>query len=409
MKRLQLIGAMALLLALAVAAPARAAFGLQEADVSFEREGGEIAQLAGSHPFQMTTTVAFDTVEGGGKVSPDESLRDLEVELPAGFAGVPSATVRCTSSEFATFNKEVEPPLPACPNASVVGYVDIAASFDPFDAGNIEHSGAALYNLVPPPGTVARFGFIYANVPVTIEVKVSESAPYRVVAGVRNAPQPLRVYSSKVTLWGDPGAAAHDPYRGTCLAGIEQFGNAVSRGLCPVTGEGPGLLRLPTSCDGPLETRFAGDSWESPGNWVSALSLTHDREAPPNPIGLSECGVLGFGPEIGAEPTTKAASSPTGLDFSLDVNDPNSSSAKETAVTNSDIKETVVTLPEGMTINPSQAEGLSVCSETEVGRETSSSEFGAGCPAGSKIGTVELETPLLPETLLKGSLFVATR
>ena len=60
-----------------------------------------------------------------------------------------------------------------------------------------------------------------------------------------------------------------------------------------------------------------------------------------------------------------------------------------------------------MTINPSQAEGLEVCSEEQLAHETSQSEFGAGCPAASKIGTIEVETPLLPEELFKGTLFVA--
>jgi hypothetical protein len=59
-----------------------------------------------------------------------------------------------------------------------------------------------------------------------------------------------------------------------------------------------------------------------------------------------------------------------------------------------------------MTVNPALAEGLSACSETDLAHETISSAPGEGCPNGSKIGSVEVETPVLEQTL-KGSLFLA--
>jgi hypothetical protein len=43
-----------------------------------------------------------------------------------------------------------------------------------------------------------------------------------------------------------------------------------------------------------------------------------------------------------------------------------------------------------------------------VGRESAASPFGAGCPAESKVGSVEVESPLLEEKVFKGSWFVAT-
>jgi hypothetical protein len=72
----------------------------------------------------------------------------------------------------------------------------------------------------------------------------------------------------------------------------------------------------------------------------------------------------------------------------------------------SSIRKAVVTLPEGMTANPALAEGLNVCSEADLARETLAAAPGAGCPEASKIGTVEVETPLLEEPV-DGSLFVA--
>ena len=59
-----------------------------------------------------------------------------------------------------------------------------------------------------------------------------------------------------------------------------------------------------------------------------------------------------------------------------------------------------------MTINPSQAEGLEVCSEADLARETLAAQPGEGCPQASKIGTVEVESPLIDEAI-GGSLYVA--
>ena len=61
-----------------------------------------------------------------------------------------------------------------------------------------------------------------------------------------------------------------------------------------------------------------------------------------------------------------------------------------------------------MTVNPSIAEGLAVCSRAQLEGESVDSPPGQGCPEASKIGTVEVETPLLQGTLLSGQVFQAT-
>ena len=124
------------------------------------------------------------------------------------------------------------------------------------------------------------------------------------------------------------------------------------------------------------------------------------------PQGFTDCNRLNFNPTIEAQPTTKAAASPTGLDFSLDVKDEGLTNPKGLA--QSDIKKAVVTLPEGMSANPSIAEGLVTCTEADLARETLNAEPGTGCPEASKIGTVEVESPLVEEPVL-GSLFIATQ
>ena len=55
-----------------------------------------------------------------------------------------------------------------------------------------------------------------------------------------------------------------------------------------------------------------------------------------------------------------------------------------------------MTLPEGMTLNPSAAHGLETCSPAQIGIGRTNP---VTCPAGSKVGTVTIETDLPPHSL----------
>jgi len=70
------------------------------------------------------------------------------------------------------------------------------------------------------------------------------------------------------------------------------------------------------------------------------------------------------------------------------------------------LKSAVVTLPEGMTLNPSAAAGLGYCTEAELESETAASVQGEGCPNDSKIGTVRVKSPGINEEAT-GALYVA--
>jgi hypothetical protein len=67
-----------------------------------------------------------------------------------------------------------------------------------------------------------------------------------------------------------------------------------------------------------------------------------------------------------------------------------------TANSQADIKNTTVALPKGVSVNPGQANGLGACqlSQDGVGREGPPS-----CPPNSKVGTVEVDTPVLRNRL----------
>jgi hypothetical protein len=386
MKRLAITLAATALMALAIVPAANADFGLKELDVTFNNEDGSVATQAGAHPFSMTTTLAFDTrpdAELGYEV-PDGNVRDLRIPQMEGLVGNPTAVPTCSNAEFLSG-------LRNCPVTSQVGVIDVIQG---------EPSGAEhfpVYSLTPPPGVAMKLGFYVLVVPVTVELGVNESFPSNILASLTNITNAVPVYRSEVTLWGVPAAKAHDPEREG--AGCDG---------CSVNITPKPFLTTPRACLGPLGTSFKADSWQSPGAWFEASVLTHDEAEPSNPQGMIGCGNLSFNPSITAQPTAKAASSPTGLDFSLDVKDENLTNPSEDARANSDIRKAVVTLPEGMSTNPSLAEGLTTCSEAQLAAERARFVAGAGCPEASKIGSVEVETPLLENKLVTGSLYIAT-
>jgi hypothetical protein len=367
-----------------LAPAARAAFEFEAVGLGFTAADETPSMQAGSHPFAMENLLSVTTYEEGGGEFPSGEVRDLQIDLPDGFAGDPKATLRCSGADFADIIPQTK--RPACADDTAVGVASIDVGL-----GLREHLVAPVYNLDPAPGTVAKLGFVVTTggVPVTIDIGLSEKAPYHVVAKLTDVSQAVLFYSSRVKLWGNPASPVHDSERGRCAY--------ESSATCATSGPERPFLTLPTSCTGPLTAIFHAVAWNS------GAQAYDEAETP---VGVSGCGELGFAPEATATPTSSSAESPSGLDFDLQVDDPGLTSAGGRS--QSAIEKAVVTMPRGVTINPSQAEGLGVCTEAQLAAEKSSSAPGAGCPNASKIGTVKVKTPLLEGETLSGSLFVAT-
>lgn len=361
-----------------LAAPAGAAFGIKAADVTFTNADGSAAIQAGSHPFAFTNSFDANTVIEGGETVSDGDFKDLTLSLPPGFVVDPKAVQPCSSADFLLVDPQH--PYGRCPDSSALGGI-IAHG-----PGELGGDPGAIYNLVPPPGVALRLGFHVLHVAVTVDGTISTTPPYHALAAVHNISDAVSFGGSAVTLWGNPAAPVHDAERGQCFA--------VAGSSCPVSIAERPFLFLPRSCSGTLTTVFKADSWQ--GAQAEAIA--------PTP-GMSDCAKLNFGPRFSAQPTSTQAESPSGLDADVNIEDEGLMSPAGLA--QSDIKKAVVTLPEGVTINPSQAEGLAACSEADLDRETLGSEFGEGCPAASKVGSVEVESPLLEGDIFKGSVFVA--
>ena len=169
---------------------------------------------------------------------------------------------------------------------------------------------------------------------------------------------------------------------------------------------------MPTSCELPFTSTVSGDSWAAPGQPSQQISPAVSYTLPQ---ALDSCNHLGFAPEISVAPDVSQASSPTGLNVKVHVPQTTELDAKNVA--ESSLKDTTVTLPEGLVLNPAGADGLDACSEAQIGftgvEPVSGMDlFTPGlpqpfCPDASKVGTVEIETPLLPNAL-KGAVYLAT-
>jgi hypothetical protein len=402
--------------------PAVPSFGFCHLDMTFTGEEGSPQMQAGSHPFAQTITIEPNT-----EINPDPKLgkvpiglpRELRVELPPGFTGSPDATPQCSAAGFSkhvqeflnsageTVNLGGAALLPDCPDVSAVGLIKIRGA-----NGGGSHElelATPVYNLVPPPGVAARLGFSVTLVgTVIVDLRVKQTPPYNLIATIPDITQMHLFYGADTTLWSDPGSPAHNDDRGICGAefnvegeGKHDLGDFLGVS-CPASLPPLAFFTLPRTCTGPLVTLFEADSWE--GEHATGEAQTHGPFG--EPLGLGGCEHLGFAPQISALPTSHSASSPSGLDFEVDVHDHGLTDPR--GIANSDVKKAVVTLPRGVTVNPGQAEGLGTCSEADFAREAADSQFGAGCPAASKIGSVEVETPLLHGVLLRGSVFVAT-
>src|SRR5262249_39923778 len=106
---------------------------------------------------------------------------------------------------------------------------------------------------------------------------------------------------------------------------------------------------------------------------------------------------------ISVAPDGPAASTPTGLTVGVHV--PQDVSLNATGLGEADVKYTKVVLPAGMQLSPAAADGLSSCSLEQI---SLSSPGSPSCPEGSKVGTVEIKTPLLAEPL-EGAAYLAAQ
>jgi uncharacterized repeat protein (TIGR01451 family) len=394
-------------------------FGVEDFKFVPEEEGGAVDARAGSHPFQLTATLALnggrEIVRPNGRVGPEQPAlpRDVRFALPPGLVGDATAILQCSALDFAQVTANGNSNL--CPANTVVGVASVSI-YEPFVGGLITYP-VPLFNLAPGPGEPARFGFTVLRSPVIIDTSVRGGRDYGVVAGASNITELAGFLSTQVTFWGVPGDPRHDPSRGwACLAG--GYGGEGHSCVAQEQANPAAFLTLPTSCALPFKAGVEGDAWPTKADPQgltlppAEYQLTDDLG---RSVGLTGCEQLPFSPSIEVSPETHAASTPTGLDVHVHL--PQDSTGSPEGLAEAAIKDVTVALPEGMALNPAGASGLESCSEQQVGFEgvggdgtmlfspTIGEQF---CPDTSKVGTVKVKIPIIKNPL-EGAVYVASQ
>ncbi len=375
-------------------------FGVKAFDVNFLNENGTPDTQAGSHPYELVNNISLNTrfmpeesnADSPYVIEPAGTIKDLTLDLPPGVVGDPNATTKkCTLTEL-----DAGDGAALCPAESVVGHYKLYWSTHIFYG---EGWNEQLYNMVTPHGVALQLGSNFVNPKLFINNGVLAGGDYPVQSTVVNAPPAAPVIKSSVAIFGVVGSGS------TRKA----------------------FLTLPTGCHGPLRSSISIDSWQAPGHWVEKSEVM--RNVAGTPVSLTGCSKLQFPPEISVAPDTTNASTSSGLTVGVHVSQ--KAAFNPEGLAESSLRDTTVTLPEGVAINPSGADGLEACSEGLAGFEgftEFNSEFEPGvktatftptpieqlqpgtsfCPSGSKIGTVKIKTPLL-EHELEGAVYLAAQ
>jgi hypothetical protein len=388
---------------LVFASSAFAGFGLSGFEVQALNRDGSVDTQAGSHPYKLVTNITLN----GSEEYESEAFRpfgagpkDAEVALPGGLMGNPNATPRCAYEAF--INRE-------CPDDTAIGVATTTMADSVSEEGFQSEEGKfvdqvvyfsnPVYNVEPPAGSVAEFGYHAKNAaPILIQAALRTGGDYGITVHVHNIPQVIVVQAAKVVIWGVPGEASHDSVRGACLGEDETLGpygelHDEEESRCTAPGSLPvrPLLTLPSSCSsGPLGASVNVDDWEAPGAFYALTA-----GLPP----VTGCEDLNFDPSLSLAPEETSSSTATGV--GVDVHLPAVEAPEGLAEAN--LHKAVVTLPQGMVLNPSAANGLQACSEEQFGLHDADP---VACPAAAKVGTAEAVSPAL-RSPLQGSLYVA--
>jgi hypothetical protein len=369
-------------------------FGISSYALAGEGSDGSVDTQAGSHPFQLTSTLTVN--QTADQSHPPSLVKDLYFKLPPGLIGNPTAVPQCTPGQFGTVTGTFPQEINACPENTAIGVAAITID-EPFNLGTLTLP-VPLFNLTPAVGEPARFGFLVASTPVILDTSVRTGEDYGVTVMVKNISELVSFIGSRVTFWGVPGDSRHDSSRGWgCIREGEYIAISQAAPCVPLNQAKPQpFLALPTSCTGSLQSAVEGDSWSVPDVLTAPVAV---QEEPT----LDGCNRLPFSSSISVVPDGLAGSTPTGLTVGVHV--PQEEALNPAGLAPADVKDTTVALPAGVALNPAGADGLLACSEGQAALQTHAV---SSCPEASKVGTVEIQTPLLPNPLV-GAVYLAAQ
>jgi hypothetical protein len=347
---------------------------------------GQFFETAAAHPnWGFTQFIVKHTTEVVGPLTfekPVGEVKTIRVDLPVGLSVNPGATkVRCQLDEFKA---------DTCPLETKVGESFVTAS-----VGGIRTeptpplTQVPVYNVVPAEGEPALFGLKLAENEVFLRANVAWNSDYHegfTIAVPKAVPVDLAplvegaVLANRLVFNGRAGDGSFITTPSTCLgeAAPGPSGHAYStylRAASYTEEETPGY-QFPQSAEPAFES--------------------------PIPPGTSpkSCATIPYAPTLSVNSGTAVTDSPAGATVAVEVphiTDPNAQDSANT-------KTAQVSLPAGMGLNPSAANGLQTCTDAQFRKQSSAP--GTDCPGPSKVGTVTIKSPPLPEGDLTGNVYV---
>jgi hypothetical protein len=242
---------------------------------------------------------------------------------------------------------------------------------------------APVYNIEPPVGEPARFGFNLVGNHIYLQAELSWESDFHEAFTIEVPPVPLvgeLILKNRLVFDGTSGDGTFITAPTTCLGEASPdspFKHIYSTWLLAASveeEEEPGY-DFPADAEPPLESRIPPDR---------------------SPKG---CDLIPFDPSVGTDPNTAQTDSPSGATVTVELPEVKGGGNQST----SHVRNARVTLPLGMGLNPSAANGLEVCTDGQFGKGTRNP---VTCPEASRIGTVEIDTPPLPDGSLSGPVYV---
>jgi hypothetical protein len=312
--------------------------------------------------------------------APVGELKTIRVDLPVGLSVNPGATEQCPLAKFAA-----DPTT--CPPESKVGVAIVTAAL-PVTGTELPKLEADVYNVEPVEGEAARFGLELAGNEVFLRGDVAWSGDYHEgftidVPGTLPAGLGGLIKKNRLVFEGTAGDGTFITTPSTCLG--EAFPNGPSGHV--------------------YSTYLLAGSYEEAAE--PGYSFPQSAEPPlesPIPPGTEpkECDTIPYDPALSVDPDTAATDSPAGAEVTVEV--PHILGADEQDSSNT--RAAQLSLPVGMALNPSAANGLQACKDEQFGKGTRNP---VTCPPASKIGTVTIASPPLADGPLTGNVYVGTQ
>jgi hypothetical protein len=320
---------------------------------------------------------------------PKGNLQTVRVDLPTGLTVNPQATKQCELE-----GEESPSTCASSAPSSKVGVSELTAT-DPKTGASVVLN-ADVYNIVPKEGEPARFGFSIAGSDVFLEADVAWEGDYH---------EYFTIHAHKIEVEVVPGELARVAKNRLTFDGDAGDGTFITT---PPTCFGPAAPGSPF--EHVYSTWLRADSFEEPDpsfpNGSAFVESKIPRDPPAFETSPKNCDDIPFDPSIAVDPSTGQTDSPAGAVVTVTLPEIKNPLKDEDSKATSHVRSARVTLPAGMGLNPSAADGLVACTDAQFGKGTRNP---VACPPASKIGKVEVDTPPLPDGSLSGSVYVGNQ